>query len=81
MTRISTPGSRWPMSAHEMSEEDRATYRKWARFSYACYTLLIAGLLIVGLSTRQSNTRTATEDLTAGIGTPAKPAGQHHPGG
>jgi hypothetical protein len=64
------------MSAHEMSEEDRATYRKWARFSYACYTLLI-----VGLSTRQSNTRTATEDLTAGIGTPAKPAGQHHPGG
>lgn len=81
MTRLSTPGSRWPKSVHEMSDEDRKTYRKWAHRSYVCYTLLIAGLLVVGLSTRQSDTRTATVERTVGIGTDAKPAGPHHPGG
>jgi hypothetical protein len=81
MTRLATPSSRWPTSESEMSDEDRRTHRKWARYSYVCYIFLIAGLLAVGVSTRPSNKLPTTPDQTAGIGTVAKPAGQHHPGG
>jgi hypothetical protein len=81
MTRLSPHGSRSPINEHELSEEDRLTYRRWARVAYACCTLLIAGLLAVGLSTRQPNTRTATQGQIVGIGIVARPAGQPHPGG
>ena len=81
MTKLPPPASRYPIGLHEMTEEERLTYRRWARFSWVCYTLLVAGLLAVGLSTRQSDTRTAIDDRTAGIGADAKPAGQRHPGG
>jgi hypothetical protein len=81
MTKLSQPDSRSSISLHEMSEEDRRTYRRWARFACICYSVLVAGLLVVGLSTRQPNMRTATQGQTVDIGTNAKPAGQHHPGG
>jgi len=67
MTNLPPPASRYPISLQEMSEEERTTYRKWARFGYVCYILLIAGLFAVGISTRQGGTRTATDDQTAGI--------------
>jgi hypothetical protein len=80
MTRLSPSGSHLPINLHETSDEDRKTYRKWARASYVCYFFLVAGLLAVGLSTRQSGMQTAIEDRTGAIDN-AKPAGQHHPGG
>jgi hypothetical protein len=79
MTRSFPPAS--PISLHDLSEEERKTYRRWVRFSYVCYSLLVAGLLAVGLSTREADTRTATQGQTVGIGSPAKAGGHHHPGG
>lgn len=81
MTKLFPTGFRPPISQHEMSEEDRATYRKWARFSQVCGLLLVAGLLAVGLSAHHSDPRTAMRGQTVGIDTIAKRAGQPHPGG
>jgi hypothetical protein len=78
---LSMPNSRWPTRVHDISDEDRKTYRKWTRASYACYTLLVAGLIAVGLLTRQSERQIAAEDQTVGMGAITKPAGRHHPGG
>jgi hypothetical protein len=81
MTRLSPSGSNLPIRLHETSEEDRNTYRKWARGCCVGYFLLMAGLLAVGLSTRHSDTQTATEGQTAGIGIVARPVERHHSGG
>jgi hypothetical protein len=81
MTKLSPLGYHLLISLHETSEEDSKTYKKWARGCFAFYFTLIAGFLAVGLSTRHSDLRTATEGQTGAVGTVAKPAAQHHPGG
>ena len=72
MIRLSTSGSHLPIRLHQASEEDRKTYKNWARGCFVCYFLLIAGLLVVGLSTRDSDMR-PTQDQAAGTGIVAKP--------
>jgi hypothetical protein len=79
MIRLSTSGSHLPIRLHQTSEVDRKTYKNWARGCFVCYFLLIAGLLIAGLSTRHSDTQPA-KDQTAGIGIVAEPVQQHHSG-
>ncbi len=81
MTRLSPSGSHLPIRLHHVSEEDRKIYKRWARGSYVCYFLLIAGLLTVGLFMRRSDMQTATGGQTAGAGIAAKPVVQHHSGG
>jgi hypothetical protein len=76
---LSTPSSRWPIRAHDISDEDRKTYRKWTRACCACYALLIAGLIAVGLLTHPSERQIAAKDQTVGMGAVTKPAGRHHP--
>jgi hypothetical protein len=75
MTRLSPSSSHLPIGLHEISEEDRKTYRTWARVSCCCYVLLIVGLLAWGLLARQSEVQTATGGQTAGIRAAAKPGG------
>jgi hypothetical protein len=82
MTRLPRPGSRSPIHLHELSEEDRATYRRWARGWYVCGSIFIAGLLAVGLSGRAAHFVTGAQpSQTVGIDFNAKPARQPHPGG
>jgi hypothetical protein len=81
MTRPLPSGSHLPICLHETTEEDRKTYRKWARSCCVFYVLLVAGLLSVGLFTRHSDMRTATDGQTAGIGIVAKPVELRHSGG
>jgi hypothetical protein len=61
MTKLSPSPSHLPIGLHEISEEDRKTYKTWARVFCACYLLLIVGLLACGLLTRQSQMQTAAE--------------------
>ena len=75
MTRLSPSPSHLPIASHEISEEDRKTYRTWARVSCGCYLFLIVGLIACGLLTRQSEVRTATGGQTAGVRAAAKPGG------
>ena len=81
MTRLSPHGSRSPLTIPpELSEEDRSTYRRWARGWYACCVIFVAGLLVVGLSTRPPHSQAGMQRQTVGIGA-ERPAGQPHPGG
>jgi hypothetical protein len=75
MTRLSPSSSHLPIGPHEISDEDRKTYRTWARVSCCCYVLLIVGLLACGLLTRPSEVQTATGGQTAGVRAAAKPGG------
>jgi hypothetical protein len=82
MTRLSPHGLRSPIRSHHLSEEDRATYRRWARVLYLCLSIFITGLVAVGLTARAPRFTTATQqNQTVGIDVNAKPAGQPHPGG
>ncbi len=49
MTRLSAIGTRSPVRAHHLPEQDRSTYRRWARRTAVAYFIII-GLLAVGLS-------------------------------
>jgi hypothetical protein len=65
MTRLSPHGSRSPLAAYpDLSEEDRSTYRKWARAWYACCAIFMASLLVVGLSTRTPNLQAGMQSQT-----------------
>ena len=68
MTRLSVAGTRAPVHAHELSEEDRATYRRWARRSYAAYFFIIVALA-VSLSLHRPAGQLASRDQTAHAGT------------
>lgn len=65
--------SHLPVSLHRISEDDKKTYRKWARISGTCYVGLAAGLLLVGLWTRQPKNPVVTEH-GVGSGSIANPA-------
>ena len=81
MTKLSPHGIRSPFNACDLSEEDRSTYRRWARAWYVCCFVLLAGFVMVGFSTREPSLRTADQSPTVGSGAVAIPARQPHPGG
>jgi hypothetical protein len=66
--------SHLPVSLHRISEDDKKTYRTWARISAACYVGLAAGLLLVGLWTRQLKNPVVTEEHGMRSDSIAKPA-------
>jgi hypothetical protein len=55
MSRLSDPNSGLPIHQQDLTEEERLTYRRWARASYLFYAVLVAGLVAVGFSSRQSD--------------------------
>jgi hypothetical protein len=81
MTRLLSSVARSPIRQLEISGEDRKTYEKWVRISLTCYFFLVAGLIILAFSVRNSDIQTASEGRTTGSGTASKPVRQHHPGG
>lgn len=46
MTRLSAAGTRAPEHAQNLSAEDRATYRRWARRSWIAYLVIVAALAV-----------------------------------
>jgi hypothetical protein len=83
MTKLSPLGSRSPLSVYpNLSDEDRSTYRRWARAWYICCSIFVAGLLAVGLSSRVPHLQAGMQSQTVvGSSANARPAGQPHPGG
>jgi hypothetical protein len=81
MTKLPPHGVRSPLNAYDLSEEDRSTYRRWARAWYVCFLVLLAGFVMVGSSTREPSLRTAGQSPTVRSGAVAIPARQPHPGG
>jgi hypothetical protein len=68
MTRLSAVGARSPVREHHLSEEDRSTYRRWARRSYFAYFVIIA-LLAIGFSLHdRSDSQLASRDQIVGVG-------------
>lgn len=82
MTKLSPLGSRSPLAVFpDLSEEDRSTYRRWARGWYLCSAIFLAGLVAVGVSSRVPHLQAGLQGQTVGSGANARPAGQFHPGG
>ena len=54
-----------PVRLHEVSEEEKTTYKNWARISYSCYFCLILGLLIIGFWTHKPEALVAAEKVGA----------------
>jgi hypothetical protein len=82
MTKLSPHGSRSPLTLPpELSEEDRSTYRRWARGWYVCCSIFIVGLLAVGLSTRVPHFQAGLKGQNVGSGANAHSADWPHPGG
>ena len=82
MTKLSPLGSRSPLSIYpDLSDEDRSTYRRWARAWYICCSIFVAGLLTVGLSTRVPHLQAGIQSQTVGSSANARPVSQPHPGG
>ncbi|QPF84565.1 hypothetical protein IC762_34025 [Bradyrhizobium genosp. L] len=76
MTRLSISGTHAPAGAHQSSEEDRATYRRWARRAWLAYFIVIA-LMIVTVSLRdRPDSQLASRDQSALAGTATMPAPQ-----
>jgi hypothetical protein len=50
--RLSPDAARMPIYAHNMTEEDRQTYRRWARGWYISTATVLVALLAVGFSIR-----------------------------
>jgi hypothetical protein len=64
MSRLSASGVRSPMRARHFPNEDRLTYRRWARRVCAAYFAIIVALAI-GLSMHdQRSSRLASQDQT-----------------
>jgi hypothetical protein len=81
MTKLSPPGSRSPLSIYpDLSDEDRSTYRRWARAWYICCSIFVAGLLTVGLSTRVPHLQAGVQSQTVGSSANARHASRPHPG-
>lgn len=73
MTRLAMRGRHSSRPASAPTEEDRQTYRRWARASYVIDFMVFAALLIgFSLYDRQTS-RTARNDLTAGVNVKAMP--------
>lgn len=72
MTRLVMRSTR--LSVHEATEEDRQTYRRWARASYLVNFIVFAALLIGFSLYDRQGARMAHNDLTAGIDLKAAPA-------
>lgn len=68
MTRLSAIGTRSPVRAHHLPEQDRSTYRRWARRTAIAYFIII-GLLAVGLSLHDRQAaQLASHDQGSGAG-------------
>jgi hypothetical protein len=75
MTIEAANGTRAPVGARHLNEEDRATYRRWACGCYAAYSALILALLAVGFWFRdQPQSQMASESRSVGADTMAQPA-------
>lgn len=73
MTRLAMRSTHSSRPASAPTEEDRQTYRRWARASYVVDFIVFAALLIgFSLYDRQAS-RLARNDLTAGIDVKATP--------
>lgn len=73
MTRLAMRSTHSSRPASAPTEEDRQTYRRWARASYVIDFVVFAALLIgFSLYDRQTS-RTARNDLTAGVDVKAMP--------
>ena len=79
MTRLVMRSTRF--SAHEATEEDRQTYRRWARASYLVDFIVFAALLIGFSLYERQGSRVAHDDLTAGIDQKRVPASSRNAGG
>lgn len=80
MTRLSAHGSRSPLYARRLTEEDRITYRKWARAWYIACSVAVAVLFAVGLVTYHGqDPQTARRSQPVGFNT--LPAESSHPFG
>ncbi len=75
MTRLPPLVSRSPMRLLETAREDRRTHRKWVRISLACYFLLIAGLIMAGVSMHVPSVQTVSEGQTAALERPLNLSG------
>lgn len=81
MTRLAMRSRHPSRPAFAPTEEDRQTYRRWARASYVIDFIVFAALLIgASLNDRQTS-RLARNDLTAGIDVKATPPSSQNTSG
>ncbi len=70
MGRLPPDVTRMPIYERDMTEEDRQTYRRWARGWYICTSATLLVLLALGFSFRhQDGPQAARESKTAGVNT------------
>jgi hypothetical protein len=55
MTRLTANGTRSPIGAFNLSEQDRTTHRKWTRAWAVAYSAVIIALLAIGFVTRHGD--------------------------
>ena len=68
MTRLSAHGTRSPLYAHQLTDEDRITFRKWARGWYFTCSVAIVVLVVVGFVTyRSQDAQTARRSQPVGF--------------
>ncbi|RXT41807.1 hypothetical protein [Bradyrhizobium betae] len=66
MTKLALHGLRSATDVQELSEEDRATYRRWARRSYVAYAIVLA-VLFVGFWIHDRSVTVADQSHPVGI--------------
>jgi hypothetical protein len=72
MTKLAAPGTHSPIYAHQQSEEDRSTFRSWARGCTIAYSMIIVALLTVGFALRdRPDSQVAKQSPSLGIGATA----------
>jgi hypothetical protein len=80
MTRLSAHGARSPLYTRSLTEEDRITFRKWARAWYIGCSAAIVVLFAIGFVTyRGQDVQTARRSQPVGFN--ALPTEGSHPFG
>jgi hypothetical protein len=54
MTKLAAHGTRSPICAHDLTGEDRSTFRRWARGCTIAYSVVIVALLALGFALRDT---------------------------
>ncbi|QPF88802.1 hypothetical protein [Bradyrhizobium commune] len=66
MTKLALHGLRSLKDVQELSKEDRSTYRRWARRSFALYAIVLA-TLFAGFWVHDRSMTTVAQQQPAGI--------------
>ena len=68
MTKLVAHGTRSTICADYPTEEDRSTYRRWARGCTIAYSAIIIALLAIGFAMRDArDSQTAKQSQTVGF--------------